>query len=179
MDSVLTVLGVAFSVLGGIWVVRRLVRGLRRVAGPEGAVEDARTMGLSIDWDELSVERLDRKRTFRRHVERLSEPDVPFEELAQMAHSATPGIAALGLSAIARRDDVPEKWTDDAIKSLTSCPYMIEPFIYRALVERATQQEWVVDTWFLDPGQPATIYSLKAWLGGAEPRGAAIVHIPQ
>lgn len=47
------------------------------------------------------------------------------------------------------------------------------------IVERATKQEWVVDTWFLDPGQPATIYSLKAWLGGAEPRGAAIVRIPQ
>ena len=139
IDFVLTALGVVFLVLAGTWVVRRLARGLRRAASPEGAVEDARTMAVDIDWDQLSVERLDRKRAFRWHVERLSETDVPFAELAQMAQSATPGVAALGLSAIARRDDVPEKWTNDAIRSLTSCPYLIEPFIYRALLERATQ----------------------------------------
>jgi hypothetical protein len=72
-------------------------------------------------------------------VERLSRPDVPFKEVAQLAQSATPGIAALGLSAIALRDDVPEKWTDDAIRSLTSCDYWIEPFVYRALLEQATK----------------------------------------
>jgi len=47
------------------------------------------------------------------------------------------------------------------------------------IVERATKHEWVVDTWFLDPGQPATIYPLKAWLGGARPRGTEIVRFPQ
>ena len=38
------------------------------------------------------------------------------------------------------------------------------------LVERGSQDQWVVDTWFLDPGLPATVFPLKAWLNGATPR---------
>jgi hypothetical protein len=39
------------------------------------------------------------------------------------------------------------------------------------VVERGSKEEWVVDTWFLDPGLPALIYPLAAWLDGAEPAG--------
>lgn len=34
--------------------------------------------------------------------------------------------------------------------------------------------EWVVDTWFLDPGHPATIYPLDEWLDGARPPGTEL-----
>lgn len=34
--------------------------------------------------------------------------------------------------------------------------------------------EWVVDTWFLDPGSPATIYPLEEWLDGARPPGTEL-----
>ncbi len=41
------------------------------------------------------------------------------------------------------------------------------------VVERTSGEEWVVDTWFLDPGLPASVFPLKAWLDGAEPPGFA------
>lgn len=39
------------------------------------------------------------------------------------------------------------------------------------VVERESRDEFAVDTWFLDPGQPATIYPLRQWLDGAYPPG--------
>jgi len=39
------------------------------------------------------------------------------------------------------------------------------------VVERDSGDEWVIDTWFLDPGLPASVFPLRAWLGGAEPEG--------
>jgi hypothetical protein len=39
------------------------------------------------------------------------------------------------------------------------------------VVERGSKTEWVVDTWFLDPGLPALVFPLGAWLDGAEPEG--------
>jgi len=39
------------------------------------------------------------------------------------------------------------------------------------VVERGSKAEWVVDTWFLDPGLPALVFPLGVWLDGAEPEG--------
>jgi hypothetical protein len=39
------------------------------------------------------------------------------------------------------------------------------------MVEHGSKEEWVVDTWFLAPGLPATVFPLRAWLDGAEPEG--------
>jgi hypothetical protein len=39
------------------------------------------------------------------------------------------------------------------------------------IVERESQAEWAVDTWFADPGVPAAVFPLRAWLDGAEPAG--------
>jgi ATP-dependent Clp protease ATP-binding subunit ClpC len=139
IDAVLTLLGVVALVAVGFWLLGRVGRALKGSETPEEALEEARASALKLDWDEITVERLDAKRGFRRHVERLSRSDVPFKEVAQLAQSATAGIAALGLSAIARRDDVPEKWADDAIRSLTSVDYWVQPFVYRALLEQATK----------------------------------------
>ena len=116
MDTILTILGLAVLFIAVIWVFRRIGRFVQSADSPEEALQQAREEGLKYSWDEISVERLDGKRSFRNHVERLSRPDIPFKEVAQLAQSATPGLAALGLSAIARRDDVPERWTDDAIR---------------------------------------------------------------
>lgn len=123
MDTVLTILGLAVLILVVVWVGRRIAAHARRALSDADAVqlalEEARAEAVKLGWDEINVEALDAKRGFRRHVERLSRPDVPFKEVAQLAQSASAGVAALGLSAIARRDDVPERWTDDAIKSLS------------------------------------------------------------
>ena len=40
------------------------------------------------------------------------------------------------------------------------------------VIEKPTGARWVVDTWFLDPGYPAAVFPLEAWLDGARPRGA-------
>jgi hypothetical protein len=39
------------------------------------------------------------------------------------------------------------------------------------VVERGSNEEWVVDTWFHDPGLPAEVFPLEAWIDGAEPEG--------
>jgi hypothetical protein len=39
------------------------------------------------------------------------------------------------------------------------------------IVEADTHAEFAVDTWFLDPGQPAVVYPLRKWLDGAYPPG--------
>jgi len=42
------------------------------------------------------------------------------------------------------------------------------------LNDKAGSERWVVDTWFLDPGNPATIYPLEEWLEGARPPGTEL-----
>ena len=43
------------------------------------------------------------------------------------------------------------------------------------LSDKAGAERWVVDTWFLDPGNPATIYPLDEWLDGARPPGTELL----
>lgn len=38
------------------------------------------------------------------------------------------------------------------------------------IMERTTRQEYAVDSWFYDNGQPAVVYPLQDWLSGASPR---------
>ena len=42
------------------------------------------------------------------------------------------------------------------------------------IVERDDGAQFAVDTWFLDPGEPASIFVLEDWLGGAWPPGRSI-----
>jgi hypothetical protein len=43
------------------------------------------------------------------------------------------------------------------------------------IAEKATEARWIVDTWFLDPGSPATMYPLDEWLEGARPPGTELI----
>src|SRR5215510_14397995 len=142
METFLGWVSLALTVLGAIWLYRLAKSrfGSGSAGGTsEEAIENARKAGLKIEWDELEIDQLDANRGFQRHVERVAQSDVPFQEVAQLAQSGSPGIAALGLSAIAKRDDVPEKWISNAIRSLASCPYFLEPFVYRVLLEQAKE----------------------------------------
>ena len=47
------------------------------------------------------------------------------------------------------------------------------------VLEKETGAQWVVDTWFLDPGYPATIYPLDEWMDGARPPGTEIIRWQQ
>ena len=143
MDSVFAFLAALVVILGGVWVLRRLVERLRGVHGRDAlsprevdsALEEARAAALELEWADITLERLDRHDTIQQHVERLSKPDVPFEQLSRLARSDTPGIAALGLSAIARRGEHLDQWRIDAIRLLASCSSPVEPFVYRTLVD--------------------------------------------
>jgi ATP-dependent Clp protease ATP-binding subunit ClpC len=130
---------VVLALVGLAWVVRPLWRRLpvhASASTPEAAIEEARAAGLKLDWTEIDVDQLEANRAFQRHVTRMSESDIPFPEVAQLAQSGSPGIAALGLYAIAKRDDIPEKWISNTIRGLPSCPYFLEPLVYRVLLER-------------------------------------------
>jgi hypothetical protein len=137
LEAVLTLLGIAVLVVAGMWVLGRIGSALQGTETPEEALDSARKDAVKLSWDEITVDKLDSKRSFRHHVERLSQADIPFKEVAQLAQSGTPGIAALGLSGIARRDDVPERWADDAVRSLPSTDWWVQAFLYRALLEQA------------------------------------------
>ncbi len=38
------------------------------------------------------------------------------------------------------------------------------------IVEKASQQEYLVDSWFYDNGRPAVVMERKTWVAGADPR---------
>ncbi|HEX2293579.1 MAG TPA: hypothetical protein VHH55_09705, partial [Gaiellaceae bacterium] len=64
-DLLQGVLAVAMVVVIGVWILRRFSGPLLRAEKPEDAVEEARAMAVDIGWDELDIERLDRKRAFK------------------------------------------------------------------------------------------------------------------
>ncbi|HKO87293.1 MAG TPA: hypothetical protein VJU83_02130 [Burkholderiales bacterium] len=37
------------------------------------------------------------------------------------------------------------------------------------LIERGSGERYVVDSWFFEPGEPAAVFALDNWLGGAKP----------
>ena len=39
------------------------------------------------------------------------------------------------------------------------------------LIERADGSEWIIDSWFFDPGRPAAVFPLDTWRRGAAPIG--------
>lgn len=98
-------------------------------------VEGARATALELSYDDLNVEWLDRHSAFQTHVERLSRPSVPMDAVVQLTRSESPAAAALGRSALARRDDLPDDWTTKAISSLSNCDAALEPFVSRTAHE--------------------------------------------
>jgi hypothetical protein len=48
-------------------------------------------------------------------------------------------------------------------------PLLVNNHWAARIVEKNTDQEFAVDSWFFDNGQPAFVVPLDEWLGGAEP----------
>jgi len=48
-------------------------------------------------------------------------------------------------------------------------PLIVNEHWAARIMDRATQQEYAVDSWFYDNGHPAVIYPLQDWLKGASP----------
>ena len=49
-------------------------------------------------------------------------------------------------------------------------PLIVNEHWAARIMDRTTQQEYAVDSWFYDNGQPAVVYPLQDWLSGASPR---------
>ena len=64
----------------------------------------------------FSVERLARRKEAQDEIEILSQAEIPFIDVSRLAKSAKVGVAALGLAAIVRRDDIPAEWTTEALR---------------------------------------------------------------
>ena len=133
---------VLFAVGGYYWLrpyYRRLKESRKRRRGYGGSrlkttIEEARTVGLQINWEDISVDRLARKKEAQEQIEILREPEIPFVEVQRLAKSEQVGVSALGLAAIAQRDDIPVEWTTQAVKLLASVSNELEPFIYETLL---------------------------------------------
>ncbi len=98
-------------------------------------IENARAVALQFSWEEINVERLARKPEAQEQIEILRRPEIPFVEVQRLAKNENAGVCALGLAAIAERDDIPSEWTTQAIKLLASVANELEPFIYQTLLK--------------------------------------------
>jgi ATP-dependent Clp protease ATP-binding subunit ClpC len=145
LDTLFTIVVIALTIVGAVTATRWLLRlaprarhdGTPSTDAAHGAVEDARAAALELGYDELAVERFERDPDIAAHVDRLTRPDVPLDAVLALTGSETSAVAALGFFALAHRDDVPREWTTRAISTLASCDAVLEPFVYRALLENA------------------------------------------
>jgi len=55
------------------------------------------------------------------------------------------------------------------LEPVKRAPFMVIEHWSAHIVEIDTQQEFAVDSWFFDNGQPAAIYNLEDWMRGASP----------
>ena len=56
-----------------------------------------------------------------------------------------------------------------ALDPVKRAPLLFNEHWAAHLVEQENGQEFVVDSWFFDPGHPAAIFTLDEWKSGAEP----------
>src|SRR5574340_181513 len=50
-------------------------------------------------------------------------------------------------------------------------PLLVNEHWAAQIMEKSSEQPFVVDSWFFDNGHPATIFTLDDWLSGADPNG--------
>jgi len=57
------------------------------------------------------------------------------------------------------------------LEPVKRAPLLVNDHWSARIVEQKSGAQFVVDSWFLDHGEPATIYPLQDWLSGASPDG--------
>ncbi len=57
------------------------------------------------------------------------------------------------------------------LEPIRRAPLLVNDHWSARIEETSSGAQFAVDTWFLDNGQPASIFPLRAWLHGAEPHG--------
>lgn len=57
------------------------------------------------------------------------------------------------------------------LEPIERAPFLINPHWAARIEETDSEAQYVVDSWFLDNGQPAVVFPLREWKRGAEPHG--------
>lgn len=57
------------------------------------------------------------------------------------------------------------------LEPIHRAPLLLNDHWSARIEEIATGEQYAVDSWFLDNGEPATIYPIREWLKGASPNG--------
>jgi ATP-dependent Clp protease ATP-binding subunit ClpC len=147
---VLLITGVILAANWAVRAVRRWTGARREKASrqpgksPDGAqidekLQKAREVAAKLSQEQgwLNPEVVQQDERFKQAVAELSSPEVEGQVALTAAKSASVFEAAIGLTALAARDDVPTGQTDWAIRSLRRCPGELEPFIFRMLLKHA------------------------------------------
>jgi hypothetical protein len=107
---------------------------------PQAQIDRARELAVTLrkDFDVADEASLGRDPRFREAEAALASTDLPVEAVLELVRDTDPFVAALGLSALARRPDIPPLWTDWAIRALRRVPSELEPYIFAALEKGAS-----------------------------------------
>jgi ATP-dependent Clp protease ATP-binding subunit ClpC len=147
MDVVAGLVVLGLAVLGAYWLYSRLRERLRarpasgHVVEPpaeDGPVARYQRLARELGQDANDLDTLGRNERFRAAVHELASPSTPVDVAMTLARSTEFAVAALGLTALAERDTVPQEWTDRAISYLRRCPQPLEPLVFRTLVRHAS-----------------------------------------
>ena len=57
------------------------------------------------------------------------------------------------------------------LEPIHRAPLLVNDHWSARIEETASGEQYAVDTWFLDHGEPATLYPVREWLKGASPHG--------
>lgn len=59
----------------------------------------------------------------------------------------------------------------EVLEPVERAPWLFDVHWAARIRERASGEEYVVDSWFFDNGQPAAVFTLREWKKGAQPHG--------
>jgi ATP-dependent Clp protease ATP-binding subunit ClpC len=88
-------------------------------------------------WFMMTPEALELEPGFRAAVEALADESAPVSDVVELARHPDGWVASMALVALERRDDVPDEWTDAAIRGLPRPSNCEDAFQLRALAKHA------------------------------------------
>ena len=97
----------------------------------------AETLDDESAWFMMSPDALDLEPGFQSAVEALADEETPVSDVIDLARHPDGWAASMALAALVRRDDVPEEWTDAAIRALPRPSNCEDAFQLRAIARHA------------------------------------------
>jgi Na+-transporting methylmalonyl-CoA/oxaloacetate decarboxylase gamma subunit len=151
MRTVLGIVLVIFVIAGALLIldvavalIGHLVRRTRSKTAAADSDEDAELQRtreaaakLSQEHMWLNADVVEQDARFKRAVADLSRPDVEASVVLTAAKSTSEFEAAIGLTALAARTEIPPGQTNWAVRALGRCPEGLERFLYHLLAKHA------------------------------------------